>query len=133
MAIIYPALENIDRLKVKPEDGEIHLIKYLKEQLDDSYEIFFNPSLNGDRPDIVILKEDSSIIIIEVKDWNLAAYSVDENNKWHVLKNGTPKRSPHAQVFKYKDQLYDLHLPSLGLKTLGDRRRQQFLNLFVVK
>ena len=43
MAIVYPTLENIERLKVKPEEGEWHLIKYLEEHLDDSHEIFFNP------------------------------------------------------------------------------------------
>ena len=131
MAIVYPTLENIERLKVKPEDGEWHLIKYLEEHLDDSHEIFFNPSLNGDRPDIVILKEDSSIILIEVKDWNLAAYSVNENNKWLILDNKTKICSPHAQVFKYKDQLYNLHLPRLGLKYLEDRKFYRLVDCYV--
>ena len=131
MAIVYPTLENIQRLKVKPEDGEWHLTKHLEHHLDDTHEIFFNPSLNGDRPDIVILKEDSSIILIEVKDWNLGAYSLDENNKWRVLQNKAPKRSPHAQVFKYKDQLYNLHLPSLGLKNLGDKRFYKLVDCYV--
>lgn len=131
MALVYPTLENIRRLKVKPEDGEWYLTKYLARHLDDTYEIFFNPSLNGDRPDIVILKEDSSIILIEVKDWNLEAYSIDENNKWRVLKSKTPKQSPHAQVFKYKDQLYDLHLPRLGLKNLQDKKFYKLVDCYV--
>lgn len=131
MALVYPTLENIKRLKVRPEDGEWHLTKYLAQHLDDTYEIFFNPSLNGDRPDIVILKEDSSIILIEVKDWNLGAYSIDENNKWSVLKSKTQKQSPHAQAFKYKDHLYHLHLPRLGLKNLEDKRFYKLVDCYV--
>lgn len=57
MAIIYPSLENISRLKVKPTEGEFWIVNYLNENLDESYEVFFNPFLDGDRPDIIILKK----------------------------------------------------------------------------
>lgn len=104
MAVIYPTIENIQRLKVKPTEGELHLVNYLKEQLDDSHEVFFNPFLDGDRPDVIILKKDCAAFIIEVKDWNLNNYKVDENNKWKVYNGSTlsPIASPQSQVFRYK-------------------------------
>jgi len=43
VAVVYPDLENIQRLKVEPTDGEWHLVKFLQENLDAPYEIFFNP------------------------------------------------------------------------------------------
>ena len=64
MAVIYPELENILRLKVSPTPGEWELVNYLKEHLDGTYEVFFNPYLDGDRPDIIILKENCSTFII---------------------------------------------------------------------
>jgi hypothetical protein len=104
VARIYPTLENINRLKVPPTDGELHLINYLAENLDDAYEVFFNPYLDGDRPDIIILKEGYCVFVIEVKDWNLSLYSIDETNSWTVSSGSGRtqiKKSPQSQAFGY--------------------------------
>lgn len=114
MAVLYPEWQIINCLRVKPEEGEIHLLKELEEKLDDNYEIFFNSFLDGDRPDIVILKKGAGAFIVEVKDWNLSNFSVDANNTWRI--ENTVKSSPHQQVFTYKKNMYDLHIPLLGLR-----------------
>lgn len=128
MAIIYPNIENIQRLKVPATPGEWSLINYLKNHLDDTYEVFFNPYLDGDRPDLIILKEHCAAFIIEVKDWNLKNYKITDNNRWEVF-DGTKlsrKASPQSQAFRYKKNLYDLHLPIVGLARLTN---QNFFNL----
>ena len=43
MAQIFPSIENIERLKVKPQPGEKPLLDYLIKTLDDSFEIYFQP------------------------------------------------------------------------------------------
>ena len=133
MAVIYPELENIQRLKVPPTPGEWDLINYLKDHLDDTYEIFFNPFLDGDRPDVIILKEHCSAFIIEVKDWNLKNYEVTENNRWKVVvdSKSSYKSSPHYQVFRYKKNLYELHLPVVGLKRLTNPNFYNLVHCFV--
>ena len=133
MAVIYPELENIQRLKVPPTPGEWDLVTYLKDNLDDSYEVFFNPYLDGDRPDIIILKERCGAFIIEVKDWNLTKYRVLENNKWDVFDGSkwSSKASPHTQVFRYKKDLYDLHLPIVGLASLKNPNFFNFVHCLV--
>ncbi|MFQ3245700.1 MAG: GTPase SAR1 family protein [Arenicella sp.] len=133
MAVIYPELENIERLKVPPTPGEWALVKFLNEALDDSYEVFFNPYLDGDRPDIVILKEYCAVFIIEVKDWNLSNYTITENNNWELF-NGTRvvrKASPNSQAFRYKKNLYDLHLPVIGLARLTNPNFYKLVDCFV--
>lgn len=130
MAKVYPSLENISRLKVKPTEGELYLLNYLVTELDDTYEVFFNPFLDGDRPDFIILKKHVAIFVIEVKDYDLVNYSIDGTNKWAV-KSGEGKSrisSPQAQAFMYKKNLYQLHLPVLGLAKLENRN---FFNLVV--
>ena len=87
MAQIYPSLENIKRLKVKPTSGESHLVEYLLNNFSDDVEIYFQPFLNVDRPDIVLLQKGIGVTIIEVKDWDLNSYIVDENNQWHLKSN----------------------------------------------
>ncbi|NRS87780.1 hypothetical protein HNQ02_000687 [Flavobacterium sp. 7E] len=113
MALLYPDLETILTHKVKPELGELHLLKFLIDNLDASFEIFFNPMLNGDRPDIVILRKGFGVLIIEVKDYDLLKYRLDERKNWIVNYNGARIKSPINQVLKYKENLFNLHIPQL--------------------
>lgn len=133
VSILYPTLENIHRLKVAPTPGELHLLNYLVENLDDSYEIFFNPFIDGDRPDFIILKKNTAIFIIEVKDYNLANYSINAFNKWQVNsgKGISIISSPQSQAFRYKSNLYNLHLPVLGLSYLKNRNFFNIVHPFV--
>ncbi len=127
MANFYPDLENIARLTVAPTDGELHLINVLREALDDTFEVYFNPYLDGDRPDVIVLKPGCGALIIEVKDWNLNHYQVDINNRWFC--DGSAIRSPQQQAFRYKENLFNLHLPVLGLQHLTN---PNFYNLISV-
>lgn len=126
MAVLYPDFETILISKVKPEPGELHLLKYLVKNLDDSFEIYFNPMLNGDRPDIVILRKGFGVLIIEVKDYHLESYNLDERKNWVVKYNNAKIKSPISQVLKYKENLYNLHIPQLLEKQIFNFR---FLNV----
>ena len=133
MAVLYPSLENINRLKVKPTEGELHLVEYLEKNLDDTYEIFFNPFLDGDRPDLIILKEGCAAFVVEVKDWDLDNYRIDGKNDWYVFdgKGWNRKASPQAQAFRYKKNLYDLHLPVIGLGRLENPNFYNLIDCYV--
>ncbi|WP_283597448.1 nuclease-related domain-containing DEAD/DEAH box helicase [Photobacterium phosphoreum] len=127
MAIFFPDMETILKLKVIPEIGELAILSELS-KLDDSYEVFFNPYLDGDRPDILILKKSCGAFIIEVKDWHSKHYNVDSSNSWFVTDSkGTYKiKSPQSQVFNYKSNLYKLHLPLIAI---GNALNKNFYNL----
>lgn len=126
MAILYPNLETILNGKVKPEPGELHLLKYLINNLDDTFEIYFNPMLNGDRPDVVILRKGFGVLIIEVKDYNLNSYELDNRKNWIVKNNKARIKSPISQALKYKENLFNLHIPQLLEKQIINFR---FLNV----
>lgn len=135
MAKLYPTLEQIKLLKVQPEQGELHLLHFLNENLDDSYEVYFQPFLNGDRPDIVIVRKDHGVLIIEVKDWDLSQYEFDERKRWK-LKNETSTSnyrilSPITQVIKYKDNIFNLHIPNLLEKKIKNNRYLNFISCAV--
>lgn len=123
MATIYPSFEKILTQKVKPTEGELHLLKFLDSNLDSSFEVFFNPFMNGDRPDIVILKENQGVLIIEVKDYNLDLYILNDRKNLVVKSSNTNTfKSPISQVLKYKDNLFDLHIEKLLEKKIKDIR-----------
>jgi hypothetical protein len=134
LAKLYPTIENINRLKVPPTKGELDLVSYLEQNLDDSYEVFFNPYLDGDRPDIIIMKEGYCVFVIEVKDWDLSLYSINETNSWSVISDSGRakiKKSPQSQAFGYKKNLYDLHLPVVGIARLTNPNFFNLVNCFV--
>lgn len=125
MAKFYP--ENYKKLKVFPTEWELYLLNKL-ELLSDEYEIFFNAYLNSLRPDIVILRKWYWILVIEVKDWNLANYTLNapnlspdfwifHNDKWWQNK----KVSPLRKVIKYKNELFDIYISWLLEKRLENK------------
>ena len=122
MAIFYPSLEKIAKFKVPPTEGERTLLDFLGRVLDDSYEIYFNPYLNGDRPDVLIMRRGNGVLIIEVKDWNLDNYVLDDRKKWILTLNNSVVKSPIDQVLKYKNNLFDLHVDQLLEKKIKDVR-----------
>lgn len=121
MALFYPTIERILTMKVPPTEGELSLLRFLESSLDDSFEVYFNPYMNGDRPDVVIVRKRHGVLIIEVKDWDLDAYRLDERKHW-ILKDNSSTRvsSPIEQVLKYKENLYSLHLDELFEKRIRD-------------
>lgn len=113
MALFYPTIEKINQFKVPPTDGERALLGFLERTLDDSFEVYFNPYLNGDRPDVIIMRKDYGVMVIEVKDWNLNSYHLNERRKWVCNTNNSVTKSPIDQVLKYKNNLFDLHVEDL--------------------
>ena len=122
LAQIFPSLENIERLKVSPTNGEWFLINHLIDQFDDDVEIYFQPFLNGDRPDIILMQKNAGVAVIEVKDWDFGSYNIDINNKWSVSNINQRKKSPFQQVFSYKTNLFKLHISGLLEKKIRNKK-----------
>ncbi|MFV0173607.1 AAA family ATPase [Empedobacter falsenii] len=120
MAHLYPDFNTINSFKVKPTDGEYNLLNFLVNNLNEEYEVYFQPYLNGDNPDIIVIRKNGGVLIIEVKDWNLKAYQLNDKMDW-VLKNNPDVqiKSPLDQVNNYKDNLYNIHSEELFLKQLN--------------
>lgn len=131
MAQVFPSIENIERLKVPPTEGEMFLLNYLTEAMDNDVEIYFQPFLNGDRPDIILIRKDSGVAVIEVKDWDLSSYYIDENNKWHVKKNKQRIKSPFQQAFGYKHNLFNLHINGLLERKIKNKNFYKLIKVFV--
>src|SRR5659263_57205 len=128
MAKIYPSYDIIKSLKVPPTSGELKLIDFLLETLDDEYEIFFQPFLNGDCPDVILMRKGGGVLIIEVKDWKLDSYYLDFRKRWFVSYNKALIKSPISQVLQYKENIYNLHIENLLELNLRDYRYWYVVN-----
>lgn len=125
---IYPDWEQISNFKPPLTQGELALAKFLDETLPPTWEIYVQPFLNGDRPDLVLLNPSVGMVIYEVKDWDLKNYSSKEyffdkstNQRRKARKyfvtdaHGTyPIQSPVSQVERYRENLVNLYLPQIG-------------------
>lgn len=128
MAKLSPSLDVIERQKEKPTEGEKTLLNFLLTSLDDSYEIFYQPFLNGDRPDFAIMRKGSGVLLIEVKDWELIHYYIDDRTKWRLRQDGTVLKSPLKQVDNYKDNLFHLHIEELFQKSIRSKNHWATVN-----
>ena len=113
MAQIFPTIENIERLKVQPTEGEWFLLNYLVDNLDDDFEVYFQSFLGISRPDIIIMKKGCGVAVIEVKDWIPGKYFIDEKNVWRLSSNSQAIKSPYQQVFSYKKSMFGLYISGL--------------------
>lgn len=109
MAILIPKRSVIEQQKVSPTSGEITLINFLETTLNDEYEIYYQPYLNGKNPDIIIIRKGGGVLIIEVKDWNLAHYYIDNSGDWRLRENNAYITSPFLQVEIYKNKLLNMN------------------------
>ena len=131
MATLFPSYEDILKFKIKPTKGEIILLNFLRDNLHQSFEVYFNPYMNGDRPDIIIMRKGYGLLIIEVKDWNLDSYELDDRKNWKVKNGDFTIKSPIQQVQKYKTNLFELHIDKLLEIKIKDFRNFNFVNTAV--
>lgn len=134
MGRIFPAWDDINRLKAPLTKGERYLAEYLDKNLpkDDKFNyktqslseyngwlIFLQPFLNGLRPDVVIFHPKIGVQIIEVKDWNLRHYAYQDRDVYY----GDNKiLSPVRQVQRYKEKILGQLVPIIGEKNDGTEK-----------
>ena len=92
MAILSPPREIIEKLHQEAEPGEIKVLDALM-CLPDTYQIFFQSYLNGDRPDFIIVRKGGGVLLIEVKDWKLSHYSIQPDWNWNLKKNNAKSKN----------------------------------------
>ena len=110
---------------------ELNFLDFLQKNLSEEYEIFFRPFINGDRPDIVILKKYYGVIIIDIKNLNLNDYYIDNKTNWHLKSDDREVLSPLEQVEEYKEDFFNLHIDSLWACKFKRKAYKSIINTMV--
>lgn len=138
MAIFIPELENMEKWRDQPSEGELYMLNFLQQTFlhDDSYEIYYKPFLNEDRPDIVLMRKDHGVLLIEVNEWDLRDYDViknDINNNSNTKSANTAQcdwieknkkisvLSPISKIRRYYDNIMHYHISILMDMVLMNR------------
>ena len=134
MVEFFPTLEDIKTLRPQPTEGEWTLLHFLKEYFSqpqfkyEPFEVYYQSPLDGGFPDIVILRKNHGVLIIEVKDWNLDLYRIKDSKNWICTspqgggKAEQPVKSPIAQANDYKVLFYNTYLRTLAQKSFIDNK-----------
>lgn len=123
MARIFPSWNEINNFSNPLTEGERKLAEFLDKYLPPAWDIYVQPFLNGDRPDVVILNPQVGVMVYEVKDWNLRSYQWDSDNLF--VRNSTGKYivdNPIEQVRHYRNNILNLYIPSLGEKIDNNKK-----------
>lgn len=84
----------------------------------DDYEVYFQAGLEGSFPDIVVVRPNHVVVVIEVKDWDLSIYKIYEVEKnWICYLSNHDKcypRSPFTQVKHYKNLFFSVYIRVLA-------------------
>jgi len=80
MAQIFPSIEKIERRIYRrpiPNATEVDILSFLDSTLDNTYEIFYKPLINGLRPTYAIFKEGSGLLLIDFYDSYFENFSIN--------------------------------------------------------
>lgn len=121
---VHPPKDQLDKLRQPMTRGERMVFDALDRHLDEEWEIYIQPHLNGLRPDFVILNPKIGIAVIEVKDWNLDAmrYFVKTHasglKELYAEKDGKEfaVENPFTKIKDYKDAIFEVYCPRLQQK-----------------
>lgn len=108
--ILYPEMALIQ--KMSPSEGERSILNFLWKTLSSDYEVYYKPFINGNTPDIVIVRRKYGIILIDICDWELNEYAVNESGYWE---EGNDKKksyiwlSPFNKLTNYKSNIVNFY------------------------
>lgn len=80
--------------------------------------IFLKPNLNGDTPDIIVVRPHKGILVFNVFDEDLNQCIFDKGD---FKVNGQSAASPLSRVFGYRDNIINQHSTEILKKTVTDK------------
>lgn len=108
--ILYPEMALIQ--KMSPSEGERSILNFLWKTLSSDYEVYYKPFINGNTLDIVIVRRKYGIILIDICDWELNEYAINESGYWE---EGNDKKksyiwlSPFNKLTNYKSNIVNFY------------------------
>lgn len=112
--ILYPDIALIQ--KMNPSEGERSILNFLWMTLNSDYEIYYKPMINGNFPDIVIMRRKYGVILVNVCDWDLDKYTVKENGHWEEnvkIARNYLWLSPFEKLTNYKSNIINFYYNKL--------------------
>jgi Nuclease-related domain len=91
-------------------NGERRVAEVLISSLDQLWTAYYEPTILGKQPDLILLHEYQGIVILEVKDYTKSTIKEINPDYWKIEKDGTivSVKSPLKQAIEYRNDLITL-------------------------
>jgi hypothetical protein len=103
MAITVP-----ETIRSSATAGERLLFRTLKIFLPDDYIIYFEPEIQGRRPDFVIIGPDLGIVVLEVKDYTKNTLFQLNHEEWHIVTTSGDQAVIKSPMKQARDNVFHL-------------------------
>jgi hypothetical protein len=103
MAITIP-----DTIRSSATTGERLLFRTLKTYLPDDYIVYYEPEIQGRRPDFVIIGPDLGIVVLEVKDYTRNTLLQINHEEWHIVATSGEQAIVKSPMKQARDNMFHL-------------------------
>jgi hypothetical protein len=91
--------------------GERRLAERLEQKLDDDYLLWYDVPVGpkNAHPNFVVMHPSRGLLVLEVKDWQLATILQADKQTWQIIPDGVPKNviNPMEQARQYAHEVID--------------------------
>jgi hypothetical protein len=101
MAITIP-----DTIRSSATTGERLFFRTLKTFLPDDYIVYFEPDIQGKRPDFVIIGPDLGIVVLEVKDYTKNTLFQINHDEWHIVTTSGDQAVIKSPMKQARDNMF---------------------------
>ena len=119
--LIDPPKSDLSRLPTPLTAGQQAVLDLFDRRLQDGWEFYVQPHLNGLRPDLVLLNPKVGIAVFEINDWDLTTCSVDQPLAAppRLMMRDSAGRclyppNPLDRIQSCKSELFNLYCPRLN-------------------
>lgn len=103
MAITIP-----ETIRSTATTGERLFFRTLKTYLPDDYIVYFEPEIQGRRPDFVIIGPDLGILVLEVKDYTKNTLWQINHEEWHIVTTSGDQTITKSPMKQARDNMFHL-------------------------
>ncbi|WP_312476665.1 3'-5' exonuclease [Neobacillus sp.] len=101
MAITIP-----ETIRSSATAGERLFFRTLKTYLPDDYIVYFEPEIQGRRPDFVIIGPDLGIVVLEVKDYTRNTLLQINHDEWHIVATSGEQAVVKSPIKQARDNMF---------------------------
>jgi hypothetical protein len=101
MAITIP-----ETIRSSATTGERLFFRTLKTFLPDDYIVYFEPDIQGKRPDFVIIGPDLGIVVLEVKDYTKNTLFQINHDEWHIVSTSGEQAVIKSPMKQARDNMF---------------------------
>src|SRR3954452_198881 len=101
MAITIP-----DTIRSSATAGERLFFRTLKTFLPDDYIVYYEPEIQGRRPDFVIIGPDLGIVVLEVKDYTKNTLFQINHEEWHIVATSGDQAIIKSPMKQARDNMF---------------------------